>query len=223
MLRLLAILLAIAAAPAAATQDGWPALHDVVGVAPGDVLNVRSGPGAAFPIIGSFAPGERNVEVIAPAAADGGWGIVNLSGEGSAGYVSLRYLRRQPNTFAGHLPPVLRCSGTEPFWGLRVEGDAIAYSDGSLGRSRTFLGIEALDTARYGAEPVLRAFEGDDAVTMVLRNLARERGHDLSDGDLGGLCTDGMSDRLFGMAVTAVMVVDGEAYAHSGCCGFWGR
>ncbi|MGR3541043.1 MAG: peptide-binding protein [Hasllibacter sp.] len=222
MIRLLTILLTLLAGPALATQDGWPALHDVVGVAADDVLNVRSGPGASFPVVGSLGPGARDVEVIAPAAADDGWGIVNLPGEGPAGYVSLRFLRRQANTFAGHLPPVLHCAGTEPFWSLRVAGDRIDYADPAPGRDRTFLGIEMLDTGRYGAEPVLRAFEGADAVTVVLQNRARAEGHDLSAHSLDGLCSDGMSDRAFGLSVTAVTVIGGRALARSGCCGFEG-
>ncbi|MFG6624806.1 hypothetical protein ACGYLD_05885 [Sulfitobacter sp. 1A12056] len=40
-MRLLALFLCLRALPVWATQDAWPALHDVSGVGADDVLNIR--------------------------------------------------------------------------------------------------------------------------------------------------------------------------------------
>lgn len=217
VLRLLLILLVLAA-PAAATQDGWPALHDVVGVAPDDVLNIRSGPGASFPIVGTLAPGATGVEVIGPSRADGDWGLVNVAAEGGIGYVSLRFLRRQPNTFAGHLPPVLACYGTEPFWGLAATEGAMVFEDASFGETYRTGGFEAIDTGRYGAEPVLRGREGPVAITVVIENRVPPDG--IGDDPYRALCTDGMSDRVAGVAATVIVDAPGRTSGHYGCCSF---
>jgi uncharacterized protein YgiM (DUF1202 family) len=81
--RLLAVLLCLWALPALATQEAWPALHDVSGVAADDVLNIREAPDASAAIIGKLKPDAENVEVIRPDDHHS-WGLVN-TGEGSAG------------------------------------------------------------------------------------------------------------------------------------------
>ena len=55
MIRWSAALWLALATPGMATVDTWPALYDVAFVASDDVLNIRSGPGASFDIIGSLA------------------------------------------------------------------------------------------------------------------------------------------------------------------------
>jgi uncharacterized protein YgiM (DUF1202 family) len=54
MLRLLFALLLMGTA--ATAQSEYPRLHDVVGVASDDVLNVRAGPGGSHPIVGELGP-----------------------------------------------------------------------------------------------------------------------------------------------------------------------
>ena len=83
----LALFLIVAAGPALATQDGWPALYDVTGVDSADVLNIRSEPGAAGDVIGALPPDAQNVEVIRDNDGHATWGLIN-TGEGT-GWVSL--------------------------------------------------------------------------------------------------------------------------------------
>ena len=94
MIRLAVILWAALALPAIATQDGWPALHDVTGVSAGDALNIRERPDASSPIIGGLASDAEGVEVIRPNERLT-WGLVNV-GE-RTGWVSLLYLERRPH------------------------------------------------------------------------------------------------------------------------------
>lgn len=61
----------------------------VSGVASGDVLNIRSGPGANFKIVGSIRPGECG---IVTGNRSGSWIWVDY---GRGGYVHTRYLRTE--------------------------------------------------------------------------------------------------------------------------------
>lgn len=184
------------AAPTLATQPGWPALHDVARVAPDDVLNVRAGPGASHPVIATLEPDARGVEVIRP-SDDARWGLVN-AGEGT-GWVSLAFLDRRPGQWRGATPALRRCSGTEPFWSLAVDGEAAALEEFGTGAPAI--------AGRVLARPASTA--RSDRHGLVL--------------DLGGLraasvryeaCGDGMSDRAYGLAIDVI----GGGTVLSGCC-----
>lgn len=192
-MRALALLLALAG-PVQAAQDAWPALHDVTGVAADDVLHVRAGPSAGAPAIGALAPDAAGVEVIAvDEALD--WGRVNVR-EGS-GWVSMRHLARRPGQVVGSFPPIAACFGTEPFWTLRLDGEAATWStpEGEVAGRVTARLASSARRDRHG----LVADAGGVPLTGVIAAEA---------------CSDGMSDRLYGLAFDAVF--GGEVL--SGCC-----
>ncbi len=190
--------LLIWAAPAAATQDAWPALFDVARVATGDTLNIRSGPGANHEIIGALDPDARDVEVIEP-SPDHHWGLVN-AGEG-VGWVSLDFLDRQPGQWDGAIPPLSACFGTEPFWRLET---------GAHWRMETPESV-LLDTPAPGLSgaPSHRgrfagAVEVDSAVwTLSVLNQS---------------CSDGMSSRRYGYEALLVRAADETTTLFTGCC-----
>jgi uncharacterized membrane protein len=197
MIRLAVILWAALSVPAFATQDGWPAIHDVTGVAADDVLNIRERPDASSPIVGQLAP-DAAVEVIR--ANDRlTWGLVN-AGE-RTGWVSLRYLARRPGQWDGAFPEVASCFGTEPFWNLRRDGDAITFSTPDSSSAYTI-------TARSGSQN------------------RRDSFHMIAEGAEGGAvailqteaCSDGMSDREFGISVQLLLGLEPGARQLSGCC-----
>lgn len=197
MIRLALALWAALATPALATQDGWPAIHDVTGVATDDVLNIRERPDASSPIVGSLPPGAA-VEVIRPNDRQT-WGLVN-AGEGT-GWVSLRYLARRPGQWDGAFPEISACFGTEPFWNLAREGDVLTYStpEGSDGYTIT---------SRSGSENRRDSFHlvAEGAGAPLVAILETEA------------CSDGMSDREFGISVQLLLGVGGETRQLSGCC-----
>ena len=190
----------MAALPARATQDAWPALFDVARVASDDVLNVRSGPGARFDVVGAIPFDATRVEVIAP-SDDHRWGLVN-AGEGT-GWVSLAFLDRLPGQFDGAVPPIARCFGTEPFWSLEV--------------ANGHWWLERPDA------PTLTARQ-----SFAVATLNDRRAHGFGAGGAGGglhlltlagACGDGMSDRAYGLS--AWLTVDpagGEPGLLAGCC-----
>jgi uncharacterized membrane protein len=197
VIRLALILWAALAAPALATQDGWPAIHDVTGVAADDVLNIRERPDPGSPIVGRLSPGDA-VEVIRPNDRLS-WGLVN-AGE-RPGWVSLRYLQRRPGQWDGAFPEVAACFGTEPFWSLAREGDSLTFSTPGASAGYAI-------TARSGSENRRDSFhmiaEGADGSAVAI--LETEA------------CSDGMSDREFGISVQLLLGLGSEARQLSGCC-----
>jgi len=199
VIRLTLMLWAAFALPAQATQDGWPALHDVAGVSSGDVLNIRERPDASSPIMGKFAADAEGIEVIRPNERQT-WGLVNV-GE-RTGWVSLRYLERRPHQWDGAFPEVASCYGTEPFWSLRRDGDMLTYSTPD---------VEALDfpiVSRSGSANRRGSFhmiaEGPGGpVVVLLRTEA---------------CSDGMSDRSFGISIEFLLEIESDVSHLSGCC-----
>lgn len=209
MKRLALIFTLLLPLPSHAAADGWPALYDVSGVAAGDVLNIRERPDASSPVVGTFTPDAKNVEVIR-ANDEGTWGLVN-TGERS-GWASLAYLVRQSGQVGG-MPAIRQCFGTEPFWTLDHAGSELRLStmDGQT--------LEGLVSGRFASRSrpdrfvyegrLLSQDAGPLAITMALRLEA---------------CSDGMSDRAYGIDID-MLVRDGDAkdgrrrpFLYSGCC-----
>ena len=110
------------------------------------------------------------------------------------------------------MPPIARCFGTEPFWTLEIAG-----------------GHWWLD--RPDADPVA-AVQTHATATLNDRRAhafgaARVGDGGGSDGNgagmhlltLGGTCSDGMSDRAYGLSAwLTVDPADGDAALLTGCC-----
>ncbi|RVT83392.1 peptide-binding protein [Rhodobacteraceae bacterium CCMM004] len=200
MIRLVAFLVCLAGA--AAAQDlKRPALYDVAGVAANDVLNLRAGPSSAEAIVGALPPDARDVEVVAVNDTSK-WGLVALPEGG--GWASLRYLERQGGQPEGELPLPLRCSGTEPFWSLTVlpRGRAI-WSGLDLPTEELRLVWTAPPVGRIAVRHGVRLVSDGAEIAGVV---TRER------------CSDGMSDRPFGLSILATLTRRGDTALYEGCC-----
>lgn len=186
------VLALLLAGPAGA--ESLPGLYRVTGVAAGDVLNIRAAPSASADILGNLPPGAVDVEVV---AGQNGWGQVS-TGE-TAGWVKLSFLARQPGADWFALTQPLRCLGTEPFWSL---------------------GVEPATRVAVFSTP-----EGGDAFTTLTTLWPGEAWRPgaaiaLPDGFAtltGGQCSDGMSDRAFGIAISLYRMGDAPAVLQ-GCC-----
>lgn len=192
-MRWLAAILCCLAGPVSATQDQWPALFDVSGVAADDVLNIRESATASAPIIGTLAPDAEGIEVIRPNDRET-WGLINL-GERS-GWVSLAFLRRQPGQWLGAFPEIASCYGTEPFWNLeRVDGTA---------------SLSGLDRPDISAP-----------ITWESGTLNHRGRYAFAAGEMTGIvslqsCNDGMSDTEYGIDIT--LAIPSENTLYQGCC-----
>lgn len=194
---LIAAMIALAGSVAAARD--LPQLFDVHGVAADDVLNIRAAPTASAPIIGGLAPDARRIEVVARNAA-GTWGQVNTDEQ--SGWVSLRYMApRGVHIDHYNLPVGLSCFGTEPFWSLRNQGGRLDYSTPEiLGRA-----LEIWIAQDSGL--------ADDLRRMVQFNGI---GGPATAYIYPAACDDGMSDRVYGLAIGVMMSPDSPLL--HGCC-----
>lgn len=194
MIRILVTCLVLV--PTLCAAQSLPEVYSVTGVQSGDVLNVRSGPGASFEKVGEIAPFDISVEIL---EQQDGWGRVGI-GEGN-GWVSMRYLALNP-AIDGEIPRPLSCFGTEPFWyvGLQPRGAEAEF----LGQLRSDLTMETERVA-------------DDGYFFSARMADESR---LSVIVKGGRCSDGMSDRDYGMEM--LMFRDGQSGSETyrGCCTF---
>jgi uncharacterized membrane protein len=199
---LLLALFLFAASPAAATQEYiLPTLFDVTGVAADDVLNIREAPSASAAIIGTLRPDARDIEVVGYDAS-GRWARIN-AGERS-GWAALRYLAYQVDVWIpGALPPTLHCLGTEPFWSFRPAANQIAFSTPDDAEVR--MRIETVLTTGRFRDPrrSVSAKDGTRRLTAVLVPMA---------------CSDGMSDRAYGLDVTVILEEAGRPQLLTGCC-----
>ena len=189
------LLLCLAAAPARATQEYvLPTLFDVTGVAGDDVLNVRERPDAAAAVVGTLAPDATRVEVVEEM---GGWGRVNA--DETSGWVNLRYLAYRTDVWQpGALPDQTRCFGTEPFWSLDLAADGARLSRPDV--EERSLPLRAVLGNGVFRDPMRAIVAQGLTVTLIPQ-----------------LCSDGMSDRLFGLR--AEVVLDGDSPTLlSGCC-----
>ncbi len=78
--------------PPDGSATGWR----VVDVDADDELNVRSGPGTGFEVIGGLAHDAQNVELVGDFAQIGGTGWARLTSEGVTGWSSMRFLAGDP-------------------------------------------------------------------------------------------------------------------------------
>jgi uncharacterized membrane protein len=198
MIRLAAFLILL---PLCAAAQSLPALHDVTGVAADDVLNIRAGPSASEPVVGTLAPDAEGVEVVA-LDARGAWGRVN-TGERS-GWASMAYLERQPGQDDDALPVPMGCFGTEPFWSLQVADSGLVFEGVSIDRVETSLATRTRVSGlrgRYG-------FAGWGAgETSGMHGIVRREA-----------CSDGMSDRLYGLSLDLLVSAGGTLSQYAGCC-----
>ena len=185
--------------PTTAAAQDFPALFRVTGVASDDVLNIRAEPNARAAIIGRFAPDARGIEVIG-LAPNGGWGLVN-AGE-QTGWSSMRYLTRERADSWREGRQALRCFGTEPFWNMPIFLPSHRAEFHSLGDGGFELVTEAGALPSTAYPPTLAIpFSGSRDGMAVVRT---------------AVCSDGMSDRLYGLETQIYWRGDTEGL--SGCC-----
>ena len=185
--------------PVPASAQTLPAIYDVSGVAANDTLNVRSGPSTDHAVIAKLPPDAAGLEVV-DSDKTGEWGLIN-TGEAS-GWVALRYMARQPGQPATGLARNLACSGTEPFWSFSLTPDRKAEMT-RLDTTVPFADVLVVPSANRPDRHALFADGGDTVVTaMVGRNQ----------------CSDGMSDRAYGLGIDLLVTDKTEVKVYSGCC-----
>tara|TARA_R110000744_G_scaffold163547_1_gene280532 strand:- start:130 stop:729 length:600 start_codon:yes stop_codon:yes gene_type:complete len=180
-------------------QASWafdlPALYHVIDVADDDVLNVRAQPTVQSRIIGTLLHNEAGVEVMA-LSDDGKWGLVNV-GE-TAGWAAIRFLQRSG---APSGPLHAECGGTEPFWSLSLDATHV-FRDPETGSQPYRHMVELSSPNTTNSIAVLGNGPGGQMVATIDARA----------------CSDGMSDRAYGLSIGLVLTGnDGPRYL-TGCC-----
>lgn len=177
------------------TAQDLPKLYAVIGVAGHDALNIRTEPNADAEILGGFVHNASGVEVIA-LNEDGKWGQVNI-GE-RTGWSAMRFL----TPISDEEPVWIGCFGTEPFWGLIMDETGKTSGWSSPESKGKVTDLEPLVTAavmprRFGYAGKIEGGEKFQA-TMTHQ-----------------ICSDGMSDNLYGLSIDLSLTGGGKK---SGCC-----
>lgn len=166
----------------------------VTDVAADDVLNIRTEPNGSSDIVGELGPYTLNVEVL---RENDGWGYVG-AGEQS-GWVSMRFLKENPAP-PDQIPRPFSCFGAEPFWDMTFYPRGAEYNE--LGFERRDLTVIGEHIADKGYLIVAR-----EGPTLI---------HTLNVNGLS--CTDGMSDRNFGMSAILFTQAPEGNFVQNGCC-----
>lgn len=198
MIRLFTGLIALFLATAAMARD-FPALFRVTGVAANDVLNIRAEPSALTPIVGHFTPNQTGIEVVG-LSEDRRWGLVRTD-EG-VGWSAMRFLTQERADSWQDGQQHLTCAGTEPFWRLDLflPTNRAEFHDINTGGFEMRTNAPDMGRTRF---PVTLAmtFAGARQGFAAIRQ---------------GVCSDGMSDRVYGLEVQVYWLDDTEGL--SGCC-----
>ncbi|MCW1931283.1 hypothetical protein [Pararhodobacter zhoushanensis] len=199
MIRFISLFIAVFLSHAAMAQD-FPALFRVTNVSAGDVLNIRAEASARSNIVGQFTRTQVGIEVIG-LSEDRNWGLVRTNE--AVGWTSMRYLTAERSDSWRDGQQSLTCSGTEPFWTLHLylPTNGGAYQSLADGTNTT-LTTDAPALPTTFAPPTLAVpFTGGRTGMAVIRN---------------GVCSDGMSDYLYGLETQVYF--RGQTSALSGCC-----
>ncbi|HCP80446.1 MAG TPA: hypothetical protein DIT67_02230 [Octadecabacter sp.] len=173
-----------------------PTLYDVEGVPSGEFLNVREGPSVNNNIVEVISNDDR-VEVL---WEQDGWGFIGL-GEIS-GWVSMNFLTASPQSESEITLPVT-CYGAEPFWSIAIEEGVANYATPeALSRPMT---VQNSAPAKNGFTFQFTEETAPYTHTLIAR---------------ANRCSDGMSERVFGMSALIHMQTDVGNYVHQGCCSF---
>jgi uncharacterized membrane protein len=199
MLRALA--LAVLASSAHAQPNDYPALYDVAGITADDVLQIRGTPDAGADSVGSLAADATGIEVVS-LSDDGMW--AELSRDESAGWVAVKFLKRQEDGAWFGLNVPLNCLGTEPFWRIDINPKTKTSIYNALdGVDRPLAIGTTWSHSTPWATTVGVRFDDQNAMA-VMRSEA---------------CSDGMSERAYGISID-LFVTDSDAgnITWSGCC-----
>ena len=180
--------------------------YAVKDVAASDRLNVRSQPGTESEMMGSLAHDARGILVTGRRAAEGSsvwWEVIMPSGPGENGWVNHRFLAAETSADTGGDNYPLLCTGTEPFWSLRLEDGHGAYSDPET-ETVTFSASDWIKSRNSPAIFALRLQDENqgaagEGYTTVHRTT----------------CSDGMSDFDYPFQATVILP---DQTVLDGCC-----
>lgn len=197
--------------PAAAAPSreffGFPRYARVSGVPAGDTLKVRAEPRAQAQQLGELRPESNTLEVL-ETNPDGSWS--RILWQGGDAWVSSRYLSPvEPARIRGSRAPIgLQCSGTEPFWGLKIEDERTLSYSSPENPAGTRLALSSVSPSPNGDATLFNALPaGPERFTAIIAPAQ---------------CSDGMSEANYGWRIDLIRALEGPGAPppslFGGCC-----
>jgi uncharacterized membrane protein len=204
-----ALVLALSVTPIMAAEMQ---IYAVTKVATGGALNMRSGPGAGNSVVVKIPADSDGIVATGEEKKVGSttWAKVYWNGKG--GWVSKSYLRpdkvtnSSPASGSGTKPPaantgvVMKCSGTEPFWGIDI--------------TESKLNINMPDGPQYNVPVTFRQTSANNRTIAVIAGANGPNNTQVFLQKVAS-CSDGMSDNSYPYSATAVL---NNKQVISGCC-----
>lgn len=200
-----ALVLALSVTPVMAADMQ---IYTVTNVSAGGALNMRSAPGTNNSIVVKIPADGEGIVATGEEKKVGAttWAKVYWNGKG--GWVSKSYLRPDKATGGSPAPKppasnagvVMKCSGTEPFWGIDI--------------TESKLNVNMSDGPQYNVPVTFRQTSANNRTIAVI---AGANGPNSTQVFLQKVasCSDGMSDNSYPYAATAVL---NNKQVISGCC-----
>ena len=197
------LVLIVAGGGMAAAQNIGPGRYSVTGVDVSDTLNIRAEPSSGSAIVGQIPSDATGISTLGGRVVVGASTWLEVQYRDLRGWVNGQYLTPEPEPIrSGNLPMPLRCSGTEPFWGLSVNGGAMQFKLFDTESSFAVAGpIRSANSTLIWSFPIEN---GDGTGSGVLFVKAT------------GDCSDGMSDQSYPFEVMVNLPEAGGVF--SGCC-----
>ena len=198
------LLIALLVAPGAATAGRY---YSVVNVDADDTLNVRTGvgPGGSLgdtTIVGELPPDATGIEATGRTVEFEGRRWREILHDGDAAWVAARFLEAEDRF--PEAPGNVHCGGTEPFWGLTVDGDSAIYSTPEEEQAMSVVSVRRGEN-RINVWGYQMLSEINASATALL--VYNEQ------------CSDGMSDFTYAFEVYLMGIRD-DAGPLQGCCSF---
>jgi len=193
---------------AAVAEEPDRFMFDVVGVKPGDWLNVREriddeAKISSARIVASLPPGTRGVMGSGASRMIGKNRWFEVTHDGVRGWVNGRFLKPGSGSLGRLAWTNLFCSGTEPFWSVKVINDAATYATPEENAVTFSITIREPLPGRPETAAVQLAL--GETPQMSLLVTPKE------------WCSDGMSDFEFGFEAT-LLLQSAPEHPRRGCC-----
>jgi len=183
---------------------------EVINVSDGDHLNMRDGPSASYTVQSSLPHNATGIRVLKWAEEYTGNSLwVKVEWQQRRGWVNSRFLHsyktvvtKKKTTKKSKKKPIFRCSGTEPFWNIKIHqyrAKVKTLNGAKFTVPITFHG-EVYNT--LGKSTITTAKAGRRSVMVVTDEQS---------------CNDGMSEHQF--EYKATVLINGNR-TYSGCCDY---